>query len=270
MKEIYPLGQKHKVSQKDWLEVYNNIELVISQDEINQSTLKVMERIKDVVGNKTAITSFSTGKDSIVVYDICQKMGYTDLIWFRNDLEYPSIEDWINRQKFHDKLQVMNMKQNLKWLSENQHLLFPPHPSELSNAWMKIYQWKGQKRYLLNHPEIEVMFLGRRNKEHNFCGKNGVYTRKIDDRIVTMHSPLYDWSHEEILGYINYNRLELPEYYFYPNGFVIGSGPWARRDRFGTLNDSWHEIYQISKDLVVESANVGIESAIEYLENVAR
>lgn len=254
------LNVKHRTTNQDWLDTISNIENLITPGEVERKAQETIDRIiTHTNGLDEILISYSTGKDSIIVTELCRELGIHDGIWFMTELEYPDLYRWaeIHGPK---KLIMWNMRVDYHWISQHPDWLFPPHPSPISDRWMNRLQWQG-KRELFQHRRPQAMLNGRRNKESNRCGKNGVY----DDQGTLIHAPLYDWTHEEILGYLHYNEVEIPRYYHHWNGWKIGSGAWARRDRYTTLEHSWWEIYTYDPQIVKLSAKYQLPGAQEYL-----
>ena len=89
----------------------------------------------------------------------------------------------------------------------------------------------------------------------------------MDSKGVSRYSPLADWSHEQILAYIHYHKLALPPIYDWKNGYLCGTHPWPARQRTGSEQNGWQEIYDIDKDIVMAAA-AKLESARIFLREV--
>ena len=109
---------------------------------------------------------------------------------------------------------------------------------------------------------------GRRLKDGNQCGNienNFIVNKNGYD----VFSPLGAWNNEQLLAYIKYNNLDLPPFYKYDRGFLIGSiamGEWTERAVLDkTENEVWDELYLIDKSIVINASKV-LTSAKKYLE----
>jgi len=211
------------------------------------------------VGKEVAV-SYSGGKDSIVVNHMCQQIGIDRTFWVRTNLEYPKVVKWINRYG-PDNLEVVNTGQDLKWLAKNQNMLFP-QSKKIALIWYRIVQNTGQKLYFKEN-KIDMLIVGSRIKDGNEPGKDGM---KVNKHGVVYYSPIYDWSHEDLLAYIEHFNIKLPPLYRWFNGFQVGTGPWAAREHTGSIQKGWEEVYNINP-LIVKKAAKHITSAKSFLKN---
>jgi len=221
---------------------------------------KTQEKLRNkIVENKVAV-SWSGGKDSIVVQHMCQQIGIKRVFWVRTNLEYPKVIKWVDKHG-PDNLEVVNTGQDLKWLAKNRYMLFPQH-RKIASIWYKIVQNAGQKRYFENN-EIDKLLVGSRIKDGNDPGKDGM---KVNKHGVVYYSPIYNWSHEDVLAYIECFNIKLPPLYKWTNGFKVGTGPWAAREYTGSIQNGWEEVYSINPS-IVEKAARHITSAAKFLDN---
>jgi len=222
---------------------------------------KTQEEIKKKIKGKKVAVSWSGGKDSIVLKHICQQIGINRTFWVRSNLEYPEVINWIDKHG-PDNLEVVNTGQDLKWLTKNRHMLFPQH-GKIASVWYKIVQNTGQKWYFEEN-EINMLLVGRRIKDGNDPGKDGMNVNKHG---VVYYSPIYNWNHEDVMAYIEYFNIKLPPLYKWANGFQVGTGPWAAREHTGSIQKGWEEVYNINPS-IVEKAAKHITSAVKFLENL--
>ena len=100
-----------------------------------------------------------------------------------------------------------------------------------------------------------------RNKENNYVVSKSNYD---------VFSPLANWNAEQLLAYIKYNNIELPPFYKWDRGFLIGSiamGEWTERAIMNKTEDEvWQELYDIDKSIVI-NASSKLTSAKKFLES---
>lgn len=238
----------------------SSIESLVSLSRIKSLTEQTISEIRRTVGNKNAAYSWSGGKDSLVLGDVCEKAGIKQCFIVISNLEYRAFLQWV-ADNMPDELEVVNTGQDLEWLAKNQHMLFPQNP-ETAGKWFHIVQHRGQAKYYKEH-NLDVVLLGRRRGDGNYVGKNGqnIYTNAQG---VTRYSPICDWTHEEILAYIHYNNLPMPPFYSWKNGYYCGTHPWAARQWTGSIENGWKEVYDIDKSIVIEAQSY-IPSAKDFL-----
>lgn len=254
------LGRKKSIKNSDWKNMHENVSKIISKAHIEELEAKTIKDIAEKTQGKKSAYAWSGGKDSIVLGEICKKAGIKASMMAICNLEYPEFINWIKKNK-PEGLEIINTGQDIVWLSQNLHMLFP-EDSRIHANWYKIVQHKAQRQYYKDKG-LDIIILGRRKKDGNYVGKgDNIYTSNG----VTRYSPLSEWSHEEISAYIHYNNLKLPPIYEWENGFVQGTHPWPARNRNGSIMETWYEVYQIDKS-IVENASNYIESAKQFIES---
>lgn len=257
------LGRKQSIRNEDWLKAMENIEDLISKDELEEKVFATVQEIQRMAAGKKAAYAWSAGKDSIVLGKLCETAGVTDCMIGVCNLEYPAFMAWIAENK-PENLEVVNTGQDLLWLEKHPEMLFP-QDSKAAARWFSIIQHRAQAKYYKAHG-LDMILLGRRRADGNYCGKGGdIYT---DGKGVTRYSPLAGWKHEEILGYIHYFNVQLPPIYDWKNGYLCGTHPWPARQWTGSLINAWTEVYEIDPK-IVENAAERIESAKEFLNTFA-
>ena len=159
---------------------------------------------------------------------------------------------------------IANPDLTLHWLAAHPDLLFP-QSSATAAKWFKLVQHWAQARFFRQH-HLDVLVLGRRLADRNHVGDTatGVYT---DRQGVTRYSPLRRWSHEDVLAVCAWFDLPLPPCYGWPEGWVVGTGPWPARQGTGSTVNGWAQVYAIDPAIVHEAAAV-IESARRFLETL--
>jgi len=221
---------------------------------------KTQKEIKKKIKGKKVAVSWSGGKDSIVLKHMCHQIGINRTFWVRSNLEYPEVINWTDKHG-PNNLEVVNTGQDLKWLAKNRHMLFPQH-RKIASIWYKIVQNTGQKWYFEEN-EIDMLLVGSRIKDGNDPGKDGM---KVNKHGVVYYSPIYNWSHEDVMAYIEYFNIKLPPLYKWANGFQVGTGPWAAREHTDSIQKGWEEVYNINPS-IVEKAAKHITSAAKFLDN---
>lgn len=256
------LGIKQKLKNSDWIDTFRKVEQLVSKKELDQLVDKTVKEIKKKSKGKKAAYAWSGGKDSLVLGDICRRAGITSCVLVICNLEYKAFIEWVKLHK-PPELSIINTGQDMKWLVAHQQMLFPQE-SKVASQWFQIVQHRGQAKYY-REQRLDILLLGRRKADGNYVGKgNNIYT---NGHGVTRYSPLSDWTHEQMLAYILYYKLEMPPIYGWKNGYLCGTHPWPARQWTGSVENAWAEIYEIDNSIVFEAA-VYIQSAKDFLDNL--
>ncbi|MDD3655961.1 MAG: phosphoadenosine phosphosulfate reductase family protein [Atribacterota bacterium] len=253
------------MEQDAWLEALDEIRERLQEDaELEKRILRLRnetrEKIARLIKDKKVALSWSGGKDSIVLQHICEGMHIKRVFWVRCNLEYQQVLDLVS-ENAPENLEVVNTGQDLRWLSENEHLLFPQQ-AEVASIWFKIVQNEGQKRFFQRN-NLDMILVGRRTKDGNDPGEEGM---DVDEYGVVRYAPIYNWNHEDLLAYLEYFDIQLPPFYFWTNGFQVGTGPWAAREYTGSIENGWREVFKIEPQIVEKAAHY-LKSASEFLKN---
>lgn len=255
------LGRKQRISNSAWFEAMENIEDAVSKSAMDKKVGQTVKDIKTATKGKRAAFAWSGGKDSLVLEQICYMAGIEECLLVICDLEYREFLAWVT-DHMPRCLEIIDTGQDMDWLAAHPQMLFP-QTSNVAAQWFHIVQHRGQARYYKNRG-LDMLLLGRRRADGNYVGKgSNVYT---DGKGVTRYSPLADWSHEEILAFIHYNRIPLPPFYSWCNGYYCGTHPWPARQWTGSIENGWKEVYSIDPSIVQEAAQ-RIPSAREFLES---
>lgn len=255
------LGSKsHVKSNADWRRCFDTATDVVSKQEVERLASDTVRAIRRMVKGKRVCSGWNPGKDSIVLNHLLELSGveYSPIFW-RGVNEYPAMEDWAEQNRPKGlKVSVVG-KFTLKWLEEHPGFLFCEKP-ETRQKWM-AEKWKRQRADTASY---DLFAVGRRIKDGNRCG-----TRDSGFAVGKTWAPMAEWSHEQLFAYIRYNGLELPPFYSWPRGFLLGSvamGEWTERPAKGlTVKEVWREIDGIDPS-IIESAACELTSAREYLE----
>lgn len=258
------LSYKQRESNEHFVSVYKNIESYITKQEVDTAIGIGIARLRQTIfGSKFGI-AWSGGKDSVVL-DFIARQAYKEFpscIGMTEDLEYPEFMKFVTNNMPLD-LTVYNSGHNLKWLSENLDWLFPKDSAQAAK-WFKAIQHTAQNKFYKDKG-LQILLTGRRKLDKNYVGTNGIYKNKQTG--VVRYSPLYDFTHEQVLGIIHYYNLPLAPFYSWPNGFIVGSGCWAARQWTGSVEKAWSEVYAIDKTVVQKAAKY-IKSAADYVRNL--
>lgn len=256
------LGRKQRIKNSDWIDTFGKIEQLVSKKELDQLVEKTVKDIKKKTQGKKAAYAWSGGKDSLVLSEICQRAGIIPCVLVISNLEYKAFTEWVERHK-PPELSIINTGQDIKWLAAHLQMLFP-QDSKFAARWFQIVQHRGQTKYY-KEQELDMLLLGRRRADGNYVGKgDNIYT---NGQGVTRYSPMSDWTHEHVLAYIHYYKLEMPPIYDWKNGYLCGTHPWPARQWTGSVENAWAEIYEIDSFIVTEAAE-HIQSAKDFLESL--
>tara|TARA_Y100000593_G_scaffold94734_1_gene195499 strand:- start:15485 stop:16267 length:783 start_codon:yes stop_codon:yes gene_type:complete len=257
------LGLKQKEQNDNFVRTEQNIKSIVSKAELDNLIDVTVEKMKPVLnGNKWGV-AWSGGKDSVALEFVCDQIGkYPSCMGMTDDLEYPEFLKFVT-DNMPDDLVVYNSGHNLKWLAANLDWLFPDN-SQKAAKWFKAIQHKAQNNFF-KYKGLDLLLTGRRKKDANYVGKNGIYKNKATG--VVRYSPIYDWSHEMVIAAMKYYNLKRAPFYNWNNGWVVGSGCWAARQWTGSVDKAWHEVWQIDSS-VVKRASKYIKSASDYVRDL--
>lgn len=236
----------------DFHEVYSNIDRYVSKDHIDSLIDKTASEILEMTKGKKAAYAWSGGKDSVVIGLLCETVGISKGVLGLSELEYPIFLDWL-KDNMPIGMDVINTGQDIPWLLERPHMLFPSD-SKHAAMWYKGVQQEAQRLYY-KEQGLDVIILGRRKAEGNYVGKKGsnIYSNRDG---TTRYSPISEWTHEEVLAAMRYYDLPLAPFYSFPISFYYGTHPWARRNRHpedvknGTTIHTWREIKDIDPKVI--------------------
>lgn len=255
------IRMKQRSTQSEWLNAWNNIENYVSESHIKRLTFNtVNELIISTTGKKVAY-GWSGGKDSIVLQRICELAGVRRSVLFTTEIEYKDFNEYV-AENAPEGLETINTGMGLEWLKKNQeNYLFPTEQKYVTNYY-NLIQRKGLKKYFFDN-NLDQIILGVRTMDGNHVPSKLM----IDNDGYTRNAIIRDWTNEEILAFLKYNRLELPKIYFYKDGFREGTGPWSklRRNKNRSLNDCWRYVYEYDPEAVVKASKY-FESARTFLE----
>ena len=255
------LKKKQSVSSnEDWLRAFEACTDMVTEERTDFLENQAVARISSVSG-MSACNGWIAGKDSLVIQRLVELSGIecAPVMW-RGVNEYPAMTAWIEANR-PDGLIVSTVgKFTLEYLEEHPGFLFCQGGNPYRQKWMAA-KWQRQRA---DTAPYDVFITGRRLLDGNQCGsaENGFLRGKT-------LSPIADWSHEELLAYIKRRQIELPPFYSWPRGFLLGSvamGEWTERPVMDmTISQVWEELYQIDSSIVTTAADT-LTSAREFLE----
>jgi 3'-phosphoadenosine 5'-phosphosulfate sulfotransferase (PAPS reductase)/FAD synthetase len=150
----------------------------------------------------------------------------------------------------------------MAWLAAHSALLFP-QDGGTAHRWDELIHLQAQRAYYVAEG-LDGLLLGRRLADGNYCGTQGRYTTRSG---LTYLSPLYDWTHEEVLTFLEMHEVELPPIYEWRHGWTCGTHPWAGRQHTGSVMNGWREVYEIDRG-IVRAAAAWIASAQDFLRRL--
>lgn len=255
------LGRKQTSKNADWLYAVDHIEELISRDEVEQFASDALSEIRTATSGKKAAYAYSGGKDSIVLADLCEKSGITTGFFAFCDLDYPAFVEWVRGNK-PTGVQMMHTGYGLDWLYHHQNLIFAE--GAVGQRWHQISQ-RGPFTRMFFENDLDLLLMGHRTIDGNFCGPDG-YIRKKSGEV--RFSPLRNWPHEAVLGYIHYNALPMPPIYGWKDGYVQGTHAWPEREFCSDdITKGFREVYEIDPSIIIKVAQK-LPSVRHFLEEV--
>lgn len=256
-----PLPRKQTSTQLEWIQAINEIESIVSRDDLGNLIDRTVYAIEQFTRGKRVAFGWSGGKDSLVLEKVMELAGIPDCVLVITNLEYPAFSQWVI-EHMPQKLEIINTGQDLSWLSKNQQMLFP-RDGATAAKWFHVVQHEGQARYFKKH-HLDYLALGRRRADGNYTGGKGEI-HYMDTRGIIRYSPIAYWKHEDVLALIHYEKIILPPNYSWSQGFRVGTGPWAARQWTGSIENGWKEIWEIDESIVHMAAE-RIQSAKDFLQ----
>lgn len=260
------LGKKSTITSEQWKEAYENAEKYVSKEEIDLLIKKTITRLKAVIlkkGYKRIGYGWSGGKDSLVAYKILELAGIKTCsgVFVAFPTMFPSMLKWYEEKAPKNCVIRYVNKPTLKDINDNIELLFPIENNRYNAPlWNAQNQWKEEF-------DIDVMITGRRTIDENSCGsreKDYVVSNKHGDSF----NIIADWSHEELLAFIKYYNIELPESYFYGKQWRFDTHGWTERYRISEypFTENFDEIFEIDKNILFD-ARKELKLADDYLKS---
>lgn len=251
------LGRRQNTTQEAWEAAWNRPDL-FPDAELDRLLDEAVREVREVTSGKRAAIAWSGGKDSLALQVVAQRAGVLDGVLALTQLEYPAFLAWLAQHQ-PGWVRTVNTGQGLLWLRDHPSMLFPQDAA--TNAkWYRQVQHAAQDLYFWGKA-LDVLILGRRKAEGNFCGKDGLYANRGG---TLRHSPLRDWPHEAVLQLVRREGLSLPPFYAMRDGWVTGTGPWPQRPYAKDVDDGFAQTWEIDPEIVREAATV-LPSARQFM-----
>jgi len=241
--------KKQKASQADFLFLEKNIEAYCSKSYILSLVEETAAKVRQFCRNKKAAFAWSGGKDSIALEIVCKAAGISRCVMGQSYLEFPAFLSWVDTFK-PDSLEIIRTGLDIKWLAENQHMLFP-QDSKYAAQWFSKVQHKAQKAFFDKH-NLDVLVLGRRRADGNFLGRDG--KNYYESKGVLRYSPTGDWNHGDVMAAIHYFNMPVPPIYQWKNGYVCGTHSWPARQHCSSVEQGFAEVHEIDNSIIPEAA----------------
>lgn len=263
MEQIQSPGRKQTASNEAFARLWENIEKVVSRDQIEGLIADAVMEIRARVRDKKAGYAWSGGKDSIALQVVCEIAGIDrSVIGLSQELEYPHYLEWISRHKPAGCL-IWDANIGYDFLMKRPYMVFPENSADLAK-WYALIQHKAQADFF-REAQLDLIILGRRTQDGNYTGGRGknIYT---DQHGVTRFCPLSQWKHEHVLAAIHYfKNRNIPPIYNDPEGWINGTGVWPVQTSSLGRDHSWELLFEISPETLSKAANYFPE-ALKTLE----
>lgn len=256
------LARKQASVHEDWLEparlAYEHPDRVRAAMLVAQAA----ERTQRHTAGRRAAYGWSGGKDSQALRVVCEAAGVDRAVLVISELEYPAFLAWAT-DHMPWGLHVEARPLDMAWLRRHQDMLFPSD-NRIAARWFKAVQHDGQRDFCERY-DVDALVIGRRIADGNQCGPDGLYR---DRGRFWRISPMFDWSHEDLLCVLGAYEMPLPPCYGWPRGFRVGTGPWPARQWCRSLAHGWAEVLTIDSDIVEHAAEAGIVGAQDCLDRL--
>ena len=224
------LGSKASTPDAAWRRVRAAPFDFVTRAELEATTSRAIARVRRYATTQPVV-GWSSGKDSLVAWDIVLRaeVGARGVFCVPSDeLQFADLRSWL-RTHTPGSVDVETTPVTLDWFTRSpQHMFYKRQakPAAIATRLNRVLHWVPQRAYCARVGR-SLFVTGRRTIDGNVCGRDG-YTP--GEGFSTLN-PLFDWSHEEVLAYLAFHRIELPPCYEFEGGFQRGVQPWAFTSR---------------------------------------
>lgn len=235
------LGRKKSNKQEDWIKAWEQAKEEHDIDRSEKLINLAISRLPDDLDK--CVYGWSGGKDTLALEIILNRTGKKIRCChgtIGKQWEYPSFYEYCQKHKPEHCVDY-DFGITDEWLEKHPKLIFPDTHKEEAR-WYVICNQAAFYGYGKD-AEAEHILLGHRS---------------IDGNIINSHKngklfPIGDFSHEDVFCILACNGIELPDIYYYPDGFYHGTHAWIMR--VGGRK-AMEEVWQIDKSLLIAHKNL--------------
>lgn len=262
MRKVLPV--KYLMKNEAVWEVWNNIQMYVTREEIEEAICAAVAEIKRVLHfYPNAGYGWSGGKDSIALQVVLERVGEIKNVTGCTQVEFPVQDAWVLKNRPAKNEIIRNPDVTLSWLRDHPKRLFPKSANPF---WTRISTRRAQYIYQDRHTP-DLLILGRRRIDGNIIYSHPPFDIHVERKHnMRQYSPLRSWTHEMVLATIKYfyGEENIPPYVHFPNGWVNGDGAWAGM-LFPTKHEGWEYVYKIDPGIVKRAA-LQLPSAGKFLQ----
>ena len=245
------LGRKQRGDHRAFALAWATIRQLVPQAWIDRLVEEAAGRVRQWARDHgEPVYGWSGGKDSIALDVVMQAAGYGECCLVLTRLEYPAFLSWATEWMPDGLTVVDRAHMDLEWLAAHPAYLFPS-----DSRWFEPVQRRGIRDYL-DETGAECFAIGRRARDGNQVGEIG-----FDKKRRAWVSPLWDWTHEEVMAASAFYGPPLPPIYGWPRGWSVGTGPWPARQWTRSPEHGWQEVRQIDPRVADEAARLFPEAS---------
>ena len=177
---------------------------------------------------------WSGGKDSQALRVVMEQVGIARCAIATSVFDYSVIMDWV-RENAPEGLEYHDIGVGYKELLDDNDRLFMK--TKKAKQWWLSYHLRSYKSWAEQN-DIDICFTGRRKID----GNNAKITVSHG---VQYYSPLWDWSHEEVMACNKYHGMASNPIYEWGTGWMHGTTGWATRFYKEISDDEywWRELW---------------------------
>lgn len=264
-----PLPVKQRSEQGSWLAAEADAYDFPDPDRAEHLISTAAQRIRRLLADEHLRHpgyGWSGGKDSQALRIVCERAAVDECYLAISNLEWPAFLAWATDHMPARCHVVLRSRLDLTWLKANPQMLFPD--SQGAARWFSLVQASGRRLYVRGRG-LDVVFLGRRLADGNQVAPRGGVGWTYRQEQALIASPLFDWTHEDLLCVLGAHRTPLAPNYRWPRGYRVGTGSWPARQWVGSRANGWDEVTMIDRDVARRAAHAGIPGAREALERCA-